>query len=94
MNAFLKEASEFDKLSVHSKNDKSRTAEPAHVQNSPSNEEIQTVKIPAPVVVQKPVNEPLGVFNNPDGKPQVVHDDPYLEPFMDDFYLRQKEYKK
>lgn len=22
--------------------------------------------------------EPLGYFNNPDGKPQVAHDDPYL----------------
>jgi hypothetical protein len=22
--------------------------------------------------------EPLGHFNNPDGKPQVAHDDPYL----------------
>ena len=48
------------------------------------------VSVPTPVVPP----EPLGAFNNPHGKPQVVHDDPYLEPFVDDLYLRQKEYKK
>lgn len=48
------------------------------------------------MVVKKPEveMEPLGVFNNPNGKPKVAHDDPYLDPFVDDLYLRQKEYKK
>ena len=58
--------------------------------------------MPTPVVPAKPAAkkakevalEPLGEFNNPYGKPQVAHDDPYLEPFVNDLFLRQNEYKK
>lgn len=38
--------------------------------------------------------EPLGFIHNPDGKPQVLHDDPYLEEFRNDLHLRQNEFKK
>lgn len=30
------------------------------------------------IIENKKELEPLGYFNNPDGKPQVAHDDPYL----------------
>ena len=51
------------------------------------------VKVPTQttkqVVPAKKVElDPLGEFNNPYGKPQVAHDDPYLDPFVDDLYLR------
>jgi hypothetical protein len=39
-------------------------------------------------------DEPLGYIHNTNGKPQVVHDDPYLTPFTNDLFLRQNEYKK
>ena len=94
MDAFLKEASEFDKQSVHSKNG-GRSEDAHQAGQDPAANDSAAVKIPAPVVAKKKhVMEPLGVFNNPDGKPQVIHDDPYLAPFIDDLYLRQKEYKK
>ena len=38
--------------------------------------------------------EPLGEFDNPYGKPKVAHDDEYLNPFVDDLFLRQNEYRK
>lgn len=47
-----------------------------------------------PVIEEEEPLEPLGLIVNPDGKPQVAHDDPYLGPFIDDLYLRQNEYKK
>jgi hypothetical protein len=43
---------------------------------------------------QKAPEEPMGYIHNTDGKPQVVHDDPYLAPFTNDLFLRQNEYKK
>lgn len=49
---------------------------------------------PAAKKAQGVALEPLGEFNNPYGKPQVAHDDPYLEPFVNDLFLRQNEYKK
>ena len=40
------------------------------------------------------IDEPLGYIFNPDGKPQVMQDDKYLEPFLNDLLLRQNEFKK
>jgi len=63
---------------------------------------VELTKMPTPAKLAKPAAkkaqgvalEPLGEFNNPYGKPQVAHDDPYLEPFVNDLFLRQNEYKK
>lgn len=56
---------------------------------------VKTIESPVKAKKLPPVElEPLGEFNNPYGKPQVAHDDHYLEPFVDDLYLRQNEYKK
>lgn len=105
MNAFLKEASDYDKLSVQQRNDiksqyskdsgdqKDGKAQPAVI--SPQKDQQAKVVPDVKQVVKKEKEiAPLGHFNNPYGKPQVAHDDPYLEPFVDDLYLRQNEYKK
>lgn len=61
--------------------------------HSPQKQMTAAVKVPTQttkqvVPVKKVELEPLGEFNNPYGKPQVAHDDPYLDPFVDDLYLR------
>lgn len=63
---------------------------PSPVKNGvvPANTVVKPKKLPAVEL------EPLGEFNNPYGKPQVAHDDQYLDPFVDDLYMRQNEYKK
>ena len=47
-----------------------------------------------PPIIDDEPQEPLGLIENPNGKPQVAHDDEYLAPFVEDLYLRQNEYKK
>ena len=99
MNSFLKEASEYDKQSVVNskfdatdlgpnlfgpmKNKLADNRKPFKCQLKPIPKKMPEVKL-----------EPLGEFNNPYGKPQVAHDDPYLSDFVNDLFLRQNEYKK
>ena len=40
------------------------------------------------------VHEPLGYTHYTNGKPQVIIDDKYLEPFYNDIVLRHNEYRK
>ena len=94
MDRLLKEASEFDRESTRKaasrKSNKSKDAGDFNeaILEKPKEDEKEASKEPE---VPK---EPMGFIENPHGKPQVVHDDPYLEPFMHDLYLRQNEYKK
>ena len=39
-------------------------------------------------------DEPLGYTHYTEGKPKVIIDDNYLEPFYNDIILRHNEYRK
>ena len=94
MDKLLKEASEYDKKSQGQRSS-NKSGDMGDF-----NEKLLDGKVGKnPVMESKPVEpeapqEPMGYIHNTHGKPQVVHDDPYLEPFMNDLYLRQNEYKK
>jgi hypothetical protein len=84
MDKLLREASEYDKESV-AKASSRRSKDDAGDYNE------ALLDGPSKVIAKKEDSkptEPLGYIFNPDGKPQVVHDDPYLEPHTNDLMLR------
>jgi len=85
MDKLLREASEYDKESVK----KGASSRQSKDKDGDFNEDLldgPSKKVAAKKTVES--TEPLGYIFNPDGKPQVVHDDPYLEPHINDLFLR------
>jgi hypothetical protein len=93
MDKLLKEASEYDKKSAKDMSHKSGDQSDFNEKMLDDKSKVMPSK-PKVAEVKKEDMEPMGYIHNTHGKPQVVHDDPYLEPFMNDLYLRQNEYKK
>ena len=92
MDKLLKEASEYDKQSV--KEASSKRSKDIGDFNEGMLEEPKKMAANKVSKAESEPQEPLGYIHNTHGKPQVVHDDPYLEPHMNDLYLRQNEFKK
>lgn len=87
MDKLLREASEYDKESVK----KGASSRYSRDKDGDFNEDLLEgpgKKVEKKATVSSEPEEKLGLIVNPDGKPQVVHDDPYLEPHMNDLYLR------
>ena len=97
-NLMREAASEVDMMSEHTETQSYK------VENQESRGSVKPVDIEReiddiiigdkPVTTEETSGESMGFINYIAGRPQVILDDKYLEPFLNDIKLRHEEYRK